>query len=299
MSSTHLGLDLGGTNIKVATLARTDSGFEVLTTHSIETSAADGPESVAANLIGAGKEVAANVDFETLGLGVPGHFEPDTGRVRLFPNLPGRWKGFPLRDRVGESLGVPTWMINDARAFTLAEGLLGAGMGCTTVVCVTLGTGVGGGIMIDGKLHRGAFGVAGEIGHQIIVPDGPVCGCGNRGCVEAMTRADVLASLAGQKTASEVFEAAKTGDAKSLDAIQEVADFLGIALANMVTLIGPDRIVVGGGIAEAGDLLLDPIESALKARVTLVPTEKIEIVPAMYGRFSGAVGAALAGVVRS
>lgn len=298
MTMMHLGLDLGGTNIKVATLSGTDNGFEVLTTDSVETGAANGPEAVAANLIEVGSEVTGAQPMNTLGLGVPGHFDRETGQILLFPNLPGNWEGFPLRDRVESGLGIPTWMINDARAFTLAEGILGAGKGCNTVACVTLGTGVGGGIMIEGKLHRGAFGVAGEIGHQTVIPDGPQCGCGNRGCVEALTKADVLASLAGKETAAEVFEAARHGEAESVDAVAQVAGVLGIGLSNVVTLIGPDRIVVGGGIAEAGDLVLDRIEEAVKSRVTLVPTDKIEIVPAHFGRFAGAVGAALAGAIR-
>ncbi len=298
MTTLHLGLDLGGTNIKVATLSGTDNGFEVLTTDSVETGAADGPEAVVANLVEIGSKITGAQPVDTLGLGVPGHFDRDSGQILLFPNLPGDWEGFPLRAQVESRLGIPTWMINDARAFTLAEGILGAGKGCDTLACITLGTGVGGGIMIQGKLHRGAFGVAGEIGHQTIIPDGPPCGCGNRGCVEALARADVLADLAGKATAAEVFEAARLGEPESTAAIAQVAGTLGIALSNVVTLIGPDRIVVGGGIAEAGDLVLGPIKEAVKSRVTLVPTEKIEIVPAHFGRFAGAVGAALAGAIR-
>jgi glucokinase len=152
--------------------------------------------------------------------------------------------------------------------------------------------------MIDGRLHRGAFGVAGELGHQTVLPDGPLCGCGNRGCVEALVRSDVLASNAGRSTVSAVFDGAREGDTRCIAAVAQMAEFLGIGLANVVTLFGPDRIVVGGGIAEAGDLVLGPIETAVKRRVTLVPTDAIEIVPAVFGRFAGAVGAALAGVLR-
>jgi glucokinase len=263
----------------------------------VDTEAAEGPEGVTENLIRVGTAAISGSDASTLGLGVPGHFDRNTGRIILFPNLPGQWNGFPLRDRVERALGIDTWMINDARAFTLAEGLLGAGRGCHTVACVTLGTGVGGGLMIEGRLHRGAFGVAGEIGHQTVVADGPLCGCGNRGCVEAMVRADVLTSNAGRPTASAVFEGAREGDDRCLAAVSQMADFLGIGLANVVTLFGPDRIVVGGGIAEAGELVLGPVRDAVRRRVTLVPTDKIEIVPAHFGRFAGAVGAALAGAI--
>ncbi|MGH8950962.1 MAG: ROK family protein [Acidimicrobiia bacterium] len=299
MTTLHLGLDLGGTNIKVAILSMTDGDFDVVSTHSVDTEAAEGPEGVTANLIDVGREALEQVQPSTVGLGVPGHFDRATGRILLFPNLPGEWKGFPLRDRVQAALGLETWMVNDARAFTLAEGLLGAGMGQRSVACITLGTGVGGGLMIDGKLYVGAFGVAGEIGHQTVLPDGPLCGCGNRGCVEAMVRADVLASDAGRATVASVFDGAREGDERCLAAVSRMASFLGIGLANVVTLFGPDRIVVGGGIAEAGDLVLEPITAAVKQRVTLVPTDEIEIIPASFGRFAGAVGAALAGVLRA
>jgi glucokinase len=297
VSTIHLGLDLGGTNIKVAVLAGDGDEFEIVSTESVDTEAAEGPEGVTENLIRVGTAAISGSDASTLGLGVPGHFDRNTGRIILFPNLPGQWNGFPLRDRVERALGIDTWMINDARAFTLAEGLLGAGRGCHTVACVTLGTGVGGGLMIEGRLHRGAFGVAGEIGHQTVVADGALGGCGNRGCVEAMVRADVLTSNAGRPTASAVFEGAREGDDRCLAAVSQMADFLGIGLANVVTLFGPDRIVVGGGIAEAGELVLGPVRDAVRRRVTLVPTDKIEIVPAHFGRFAGAVGAALAGAI--
>lgn len=295
MSSTHLGLDLGGSSIKVVVLTDDGDEFEVVSKDSVETRATEGPEAVTERIIDAGRVAMASADIDTLGVGVPGHFDQDTGQVLLFPNLPGGWRGFPLRGRIEGALGLTPRMINDARAFTLAEGTLGAGRDCSTVACITLGTGVGGGLMIDGRLHRGAFGVAGELGHQTVLPDGPLCGCGNRGCVEALVRADVLASNAGRSTASAVFDGARGGDDRCIAAVAQMAEFLGIGLANVVTLFGPDRIVVGGGIAEAGDLVLGPIEAAVKRRVTLVPTDAIDIVPAAFGRFAGAVGAALAG----
>ena len=295
----HLGLDLGGTNIKSAVLTHHEDEYEVVAEDSLATDAEGGPDTVAQNLITTGRQLEDRVGrFDTVGLGVPGHFEPDTGRIIIFPNLPGPWPGYPLRDKISDALAAPTWIINDARAFTLGEGIMGAGRGRGTVICMTLGTGVGGGIMIDGRLHRGESGVAGELGHQIVMPDGPVCGCGNRGCVEAVTRAGVLAALAGKETAAEVYEAAREGDERSVAAVQQVTDYLGIGLANVVTMIGPGRIVIGGGIAEAGEGVFGPIEDAVRSRVTLVPDEAYEIVPAELGRSAGAIGAALAGVIR-
>lgn len=297
--SLHLGLDLGGTNIKVALLDRTSDGFRVVSTDVVDTGASGGPDAVASNLIAAGSAAIGGDAVDGVGLGVPGHFDRDTGVVLLFPNLPGEWRGYPLRSTVGSGLGLDTWMINDARAFTLGEGTLGAGRGCSVVACVTLGTGVGGGLMIDGRLFRGAFGVAGELGHQTVLPDGPPCGCGNHGCLEALVRADAVAADAGKATAREAFEGARDGDERCIAAVDRMAYFLGIGLANVVTVFGPEKIVVGGGIAEAGDLVLDPIERAVKRRVTLVPTDRFEVVAARFGRFAGAVGAALAGAVRA
>ena len=294
-----LGIDLGGTSIKTALLEKSGDSFTVIWDDQRDTRAGGGPLAVTENLIDTAEAaIARNGPPTAIGLGVPGLFEADTGNVVLFPNLPGDWDGFPLRERMERALSAPIWMVNDARAFTLAEGTMGAGAGCRTVVCMTLGTGVGGGIMMDGRLYRGAFGVAGELGHQTIDPDGRICGCGNRGCVEAMARADVLAELAGKTSAEEVYASAALGEVDSLDAIRQVAGYLGIGLANVVTLLGPDRIVIGGGIVEAGELVLGPIRDAVRARVTLVPTDLIEVVPASLGTSAGAIGAALAGWFR-
>jgi glucokinase len=290
-----LGLDLGGTNIKVSVIEPDSEGHRVLSVEERPTEAEAGPERVAANLVEAARGNIAGGQVGSIGLGVPGLFDRDTGVIELFPNLPGTWEGYPLRSIVEGALDMPITMINDARAFTIAEGTMGAGKGFRIVACLTLGTGIGGGIMIDGRVHLGAFGVAGEIGHQTIDPDGPLCGCGNHGCVEAMARADVLTSLARKESPEEVFRAAADGDEPSIGAIAEVARVLGIGLANVVTLLGPDRIVIGGGIAEAGDLVLDPIRQAIRERVTLVPTDHIAVVPAELGKWAGAYGAALAG----
>lgn len=254
-----------------------------------------GPDAVVERLIELGREaMAAHGPIEVAGIGLPGLFERATGVVRLFPNLPGPWPGHPLRDPVAVGLGVPVTLINDARAFTLAEGRLGAGRGCRILACLVLGTGVGGGILVDGRVELGAWGAAGEIGHQTVVPDGPLCGCGNRGCVEAVAKADALARLAGRATAEEVYEGVRDGDERCRRAVETVAGYLGIALANVVTVLGPQRIVVGGGIASAGDLVLDPIREAVRRHVTLVPSHEIEVIGAVLGPFAGAIGAALA-----
>ena len=291
----HLGLDLGGTFIKTAVLAIADGETAIVSTGSTRTDAEGGPLVVIERLIEAGKgAIAEHGPVATVGLGVPGLFDRESGTIELFPNLPGPWQGQPIRRPLEEALGLPVALINDARAFSLAEATLGAGRGCETVVCLTLGTGVGGGVVIDGKVRLGAWGKAGEIGHQIVQADGAECGCGNRGCVAALTKADVLTSLAGKETVEEVYRTAAAGDSRSVAAIETVADWLAIGLANTIATLGPDRIVIGGGIVAAGDAALEPIRRHVRSRVTLVPADEIQIVAAELGPMAGAVGAALA-----
>ena len=293
--SRHLGIDLGGTNIKTVVLDVTGDDIQTVAVDTSPTRAEAGPSGVIERIIDSARSaLALHGPVDTVGLGVPGLFDPAEGTIQLFPNLPGPWTSRPMRGPVAEGVGQDVHLVNDARAFSLAESLLGAGQGCATVVCLTLGTGVGGGIVIDGRLHLGAWGVAGEIGHQTVDPQGPVCGCGNRGCVEALARAEVLADLAGKANPEEVYRAAREGDPTSRAAIETVSTWLGIGIANVVTILGPDRIVVGGGIVTAGDLVLDPIRRVVAERVTLVPSDQIEVVAARLGPTAGAVGAALA-----
>jgi glucokinase len=296
--SRHLGIDLGGTNVKAVVLESSDAAEpRVVGTDQAPTRAEEGPEAVIARLAAVGQEaMAAHGPVDTVGLGLPGLFDPRRGVVLLFPNLPGEWHGRPVEGPLSEALGLPVTLVNDVRAFTLAETRLGAARGARTVVCLALGTGVGGGIMVEGRLHLGMDGTAGEIGHQTVIPDGPLCGCGNRGCVEAVASGRHLAEMAGTPTAEAAFAAARGGDPRARAAIERVAGWLGIAIANAVVLLSPDRVVVGGGIAAAGDLLLDPIRAEVLRRVTLVPAERISIVPGELGSIAGAVGAALRGM---
>lgn len=293
-----LGLDLGGTNIKAAVLEiGADEDTPVIVhTRQGSTEASKGPEHVAARIVEIGEQAISSVGVrpEGIGVGVPGLFDYAEGSIMFFTNLPGPWEGFPLRTRVAEGLKASATLINDARAFTLAEGTIGAGRGCRTLACLTLGTGVGGGLMIDGKLHFGAFGTAGEIGHQTIDPDGPSCGCGNPGCLEALTRPPVVAARAGRETFEDVLTGLAEGDEACRSALDDAINHLAIGIANVYTVFGPDRVVIGGGVAEAGDSLLDPLRAAVRARLTLVPPEAVQIVAAELGPFAGAVGAALA-----
>lgn len=290
----RLGLDLGGTNIKVALVDtdRLDLGTDWLAvTDTVPTRAELGPDAVTDRLV----EIASSYPkADSIGVGVPGVFDRESGTIELFPNLGGAWKGHPLLAKMNAALGRSVKLINDARAFTLAEGTVGAGRGAHTLICVTLGTGIGGGVMIEGRIHLGALGTAGEVAHQIVVPDGPLCGCGNRGCAEPIAQAEAVAKRAGKESIEEVYTAVRAGESRSIEAVEYAARYLGISLANAVALLAPDRIVIGGGIAQAGDIVIDPIRRALKEHLTLVPPESVEVVAASLGPNAGAIGAALA-----
>jgi glucokinase len=303
----YLGLDLGGTNIKVVVIEErgprrrpgaadhSAAGLEIVARETYPTEAHRGPTRVVERLAEVGRDAAGrHGPVAATGVGLPGLFEAETGRTVLIPNLPGDWNGVPVRDPLVAALGQPVALINDARAFSLAEALLGAARGLGTVVCMVLGTGVGGGVVVDGRLLRGT-GTAGEIGHQTVLAGGPACGCGNAGCVEALTRADVFAQLGGRATAEEVYAAARMGDALACAAVDHVVKWLGVALANAYVLLAPDAFVVGGGIAAAGDLLLGPLQEAVRHRVFIAPPERVRILPAALGPYAGASGAALYG----
>jgi glucokinase len=294
--TSHLGLDLGGTNIKWVVL---DQDGTPIADGSLPTEADGGPDHVVERLALAGHvAIDAAGPIATAGVGVPGIYEATHGSIRFFTNLPGPWAGHPLGEPLSEALGVPVRLINDARAFTLAEARVGAGQGCAALVGVTLGTGVGGGFVLDGRLVLGFHGTAGEIGHQVIDcnPGAPKCGCGNTGCLESFVRAAALASAAGTATAAQAFAADERGDARAHAAVEQWIDYLAIGLANVVTVLTPDRIVLGGGVASAAARIIAPLRQRLAAHVHLTDPNHVEIVHAALGVRAGAIGAALRGL---
>ena len=304
----HLGLDLGGTNLKWTVVERLDDEWRVLDRGQVRTSGG-GPDAIVPQLAETGRAAlerwpgGADGDggpaVSTAGVGVPGLYDPRTGVTRFLVNVAGAWDGYPVAAPVAAALGVPVALINDARAFGLAELRLGAGRGASSLVGLTLGTGVGGVIAVDGKVHQGHDGTAGEVGHQTIDPDGPSCNCGNRGCLEAFARADRLAEACGTATAEEAVERARSGDATALEGLRRVGRYLGIGIANMIVVISPDRVVIGGGIAAAGDLLLDEARAEIRRRVLTTSVDEVAIVTAELGTWAGAIGAAVHGAERA
>jgi glucokinase len=295
-ASRHLGLDLGGTNIKWVVVEHDAGDWRTLDRSQLATPATEGPEAVVARLAMVGAEAITRYPgVSTVGIGVPGLYDPATGCTRFLVNVPGDWAGRSVAQPVAAALGCPVSLINDARAFGLAELRLGAGRGARSIVGLTLGTGVGGVIAIDGRVHLGHDGTAGEVGHQTIDPDGPPCGCGNRGCLEALARADVIAAACGTPTVESAVSAARAGDPRALAALTEVGRYLGIGIGNMITVISPDRVIIGGGIAAAGDLLLDPIRAELQRHIFTTSLDQVELVTAELGTWAGAIGAAIHG----
>jgi glucokinase len=296
----HLGLDLGATNLKWAVVARDGDAWTRVATDQTPTRVPADADAAPATIVAQLAEVAAAAiarwgPVESLGIGIPGLYDPHTGATRFLVNIPGPWAGHPVAAPLADALGVPTYLINDARAFGLAELRLGAGRGASSMIGFTLGTGVGGVIALDGRVYLGHDGTAGELGHQTIEPDGPSCGCGNRGCLEAFARADRIAAACGTATAEEAVIRARAGDARAMEGLAKVASYLGIGIANMITVFTPDKVVIGGGVAAAGDLLLDPIRDELRRRVRTTSIDEVDIVTAELGTWAGAIGAAIHG----
>jgi glucokinase len=295
VSSRHLGLDLGGTNLKWTVVERAGGDWRVLDRGQVPTRSG-GPGAIVPQLAEVGRAAIERwPDVSTAGVGVPGLYDPRTGTTRFLVNVPGPWDGYPVVSPLVDALCMPVALINDARAFGLAELRLGAGRGASSMVGLTLGTGVGGVIAVDGKVHQGHDGTAGEIGHQTIDPDGPECNCGNHGCLEAFARADRIAAACGTTTAEEAVERGRKGDRKAIEGLRSVGRYLGIGIGNMIVVISPDRVVIGGGIAAAGDLLLDAARQEIRRRVQTTSIDEVEIVVAELGIWAGAIGAAIHG----
>jgi len=310
-----VGVDLGGTNIK-AGIVDIDTG-QVIYSQSVPTWAREGHDAVMARmaeLVLAAITASGHEQSQVKGVGItaPGVLDLEKGLTLFLPNLPGTWPNVPLRATITGKTGLPTFLLNDARAITYGEWQFGAGRGAETMACFTLGTGVGGGLVVNGNLHLGIGGTAGELGHQTIDFNGPMCGCGNRGCLEAYASGPAIAamgvkavlqgrtSIIGQlvsydlnKITPEVLaEAAIRGDSEAKRIFELTGMYLGIAIGNVLVSVTPTKVVLAGGVAAAGDLLLEPIRRTLESRVSLVDVSKVEIVTASLGNNAGVLGAA-------
>ncbi len=277
-------------------IEREESAPRVLASGQVPTDTSRGERSVVEQLIGMARDASRDLGLiESVGVGVPGLYDPVSGTTRFMPNVPGNWAGVPVAAKVHGALRVATRVINDARAFTLAEHRLGAGRGASSMLGITLGTGVGGGLILGGSLYQGHDGTAGEFGHQTILPEGPACNCGNRGCLEALARADAIVAACGRATVEESVEAARAGDRRAQQGLTDAGRYLGIGVSNVIALLSVDRVVVGGGVAAAGDMLLEPLRAELQRRVFITDLSQVDVVGAELGVWAGAIGAALHG----
>lgn len=312
----YIGVDLGGTNLRAA-IVDTDTG-QICHQRQGLTLSAEGQEAVIERIVQLIRELirASGVSARTIkgvGIGVPGTPDMETGVIQLLPNLPGQWTNVPLQAIVEEQVQLPVALINDVRAMTLGEWTFGAGRDVKTLVCLGIGTGIGGGVVINGQFHLGIGGTAGEFGHQVVEINGLPCGCGGRGCLELYASGPAIAAMGvkevvhGHTTqigklvnhdlnridAEIIAQAAREGDQIAKGILKRAGMYLGIAVGNILGVISPQRVIFGGGVSRAGDLLLMPIVQTLKERVHVIPVEEVEFVLAELGIHGGLIGAAL------
>lgn len=311
-----VGVDLGGTNLRAA-VVNVDDGRVVADARDL-THAEQGPASVIERMAcliqqAIGDARVDGAEVAAIGIGVPGLYDPATNVVRFVPNLPTTWPGVPLGPEIQSRLGRQTVLINDSRAFILAEATFGAARGGRTVVGMTIGTGIGGGAVIDGRLHLGLDGTAGEVGHHTIIPGGFLCGCGNRGCLEAHASGPAIATLGIKAirqgrttllrelvggdlnlvTPEVIVRAAERDDPVAVEILDEAGSYLGMGVANLITLFSPDAVVLGGGVAAAGEWILRPIRRVVRERCRVTPLARVKIVTASLAQEAGVVGAAV------
>lgn len=283
-----IGIDLGGT--KIAGVLASPTG-KVLMDVQIPTEAAKGKKKVIENIKKAIHMLikSQKVTIKAIGIGAPGPILYEKGIVIEAPNLPG-WKRVNIKKVLEKDFKVPVFVDNDANCAALAEAWFGAGKFVRHFVYMTISTGIGGGIIIDKKIYRGAIGSAGEFGHVIIDPKGPLCGCGNHGCLEAMASGSALKRITGwDAIALEL--AARQGNLKAQKAIEEAARNLAIGIANLVNIFNPEMIIIGGGLSNMRELIISPIKNEFKKYALSLPAKSVRIVRAKLGTKAGVLGA--------
>lgn len=301
-----IGVDLGGTNYAVGLV---DEDGKILVRIDGETKVHEGPDAVVERLAKSILSLSEGNSISAVGIGSPGSIDHISGTVRFSPNFPG-WIDFPLAEKIERRTSLKVFVENDANAYALGERTFGVAKGMDHVVCLTLGTGIGGGVITHGVLLRGSTGIGAELGHMNVLPNGPRCGCGSRGCLEALAsatairnfvkegferhRESLLFKVKGPEsvTPKDVFDHAKLGDQFSLQIFNTVVDGLAAAIGSLVNIFNPQMVVLGGGMANAGDFLLGPVAERAKSYVlpTMLETYRIEL--SRLGKDAGILGAA-------
>lgn len=305
-----IGIDVGGTSVKMGLVTSAGVVLERLT---LPTAPEEGYESLADRLADGVRLLNPGLDVPpvAIGLATPGPLDPERGVVVHAPNLP-CLTNRPIAEDLSHRCKMPVFLENDANAAALGEWWVGAGERAGDMVVITVGTGIGGGLILGGRLYRGSASSAGELGHMTIEPNGPPCGCGNSGCLEALASAPAIAKRAQEKiqkgfesvllervdgdlariSAEAVSRACEEGDALAIRVMEESGRYLGIGVANLVNLLNPTAILFGGGVAAAGDFLLDPIKKELNRRALLSMREKVSLRICTLGNDAGFMGAA-------
>ncbi len=308
-----IGVDLGGTNVRAAIVSRDG---KIVSEYRTDSLAMEGLDITIGQIVAAVKAAielsgVPPSDIAGVGMGVPGTIRSAEGIVLWSPNFKD-WDGVQLLAPIVELIGLPVFMGNDANVAAFGEYTFGAGRGAKCMVMFTLGTGIGSGLIMDGRIYTGVSEAAPELGHHIILAGGPRCGCGRFGCLEALAKRDAICDRATRKaslgtytslwelaghdlvnlTPAMIAEAAAGGDAVATDTLDETGYYIGIGVANAINILSPDRVIIGGGIAQAGDLLFDPIRRSVAIHALAVPLQACEILPAALGDDAGVLGAA-------
>ncbi len=299
-----LGIDLGGTNIAMAIV---NENGEILARNKVETKVHEGFARVVERMSNAAIELIEKVNgVSKIGIGSPGSIDHENGIVRFSPNFPG-WINVPLAEEIEKRTKVNVSLENDANAFVMGEKWFGKAKGYTDIIGITLGTGVGGGVITGGKLLRGHDGIGAELGHIIVDPNGYPCGCGNHGCLETMASATGISRLAKEWkerypestiknfSAKEVMDAARMGDQLGVKVLEIVSQSLGTALGSLIHIFNPQIIVIGGGVSRAGDILLSNVKKYTRENVMRSFWNTYEIVLSDLVDDAGIFGAASIG----
>jgi glucokinase len=300
--SLTLAVDIGGTHIRVA--AYGTESIEPIA-HTRVKSLAHSP-GVFDRLVSAIDSVWVQGEVSAIGIASPGPLDPHTGTILETPNIP-QWKNFPLAQKLSEHFGVPVFLDNDANLAALGERQFGAGQGHTDLVYITISTGIGGGVITNNHLLQGYRGMGAELGHMLIDPDGPICGCGHRGHIESFSSGPAIARFvneqleAGQKsslqpdpglTPAQIAGAALAGDALSISAFERAGYYLGMAVANYLAIFDPSILIFGGGVSQVGDLLFKPFKESLRSHIFYPHyLDDLTITMAALGDDAGLLGA--------
>lgn len=313
-----LGIDIGGTNVKIGAIAQEGT---ILEQRTIPTNVHRPPENVLIDMAHTAADIRKIVEAQgrmvsSLGVGIPGTVDYANGICVLLPNFPNGWKGVRIKEQLETHLNLPTFLINDVRAITLAEKSFGAGRTVSSMVMVAIGTGIGGGVILNNELLLGKDGGAGEFGHMNVEPNGILCGCGSRGCLECYASGPAIAGAAlralvqqndtiirdlvqndyNKVTAAMVAKAAEQGDRVAKEILTTAGQYIGHVMAKVALVVNPELVAIGGGVAQAGHVLFDSIKQAFHDVLHILPADTVQMKLSELGVLAGIQGSAAWGM---